>query len=233
MTTVTQFGRPRWRTVAVLTILAILAALLPGCAPSPSQSDAFPTAGWLSTTPEAQGLDSARLADALLTIRDKVNLHSLLVIRHGKIVADAYFYPYDGSAPHDLSSVTKSIMTTLIGIAVDQGKLKLDDPVLSFFPDATLANRSADMEKITAALQSIQQPPPAQPVPPQPAIAETVSGQTYELAPNPFGLTSVQMQFDDSAEAVPGPGHLLAQQDHVGFDRLPGANRVSTSSKDF
>lgn len=149
MTAATLFGRPRWRPVAALIILATLVTLLPGCAPSQSQSDAWPTAGWRSTTPEEQGLDSVRLADALLTLRDKVNLHSLLIIRHGKVVADAYFYPYDGRAPHDLSSVTKSIMTTLIGIAVDQGKLKLDDPLLSFFPDATLANRSADMENLT------------------------------------------------------------------------------------
>ena len=65
------------------------------------------------------------------------------------MIVDAYFYPYDGNSPHDLASVTKSIMTTLIGIAADQGKLKLDQPMLSFFPDATLANRDAAMEKIT------------------------------------------------------------------------------------
>jgi hypothetical protein len=69
-------------------------------------------------------------------------------------------------------------------------------------PEKPLPANPAGMEKLAAALQSIQQPPPAQPVPPQPAIAETVSGQTYDLAPNPFGLTSVQMQFDGSAEAV-------------------------------
>jgi CubicO group peptidase (beta-lactamase class C family) len=62
---------------------------------------------------------------------------------------DAYFYPYDGTNPHDLASVTKSVTTTLIGIAIDQKLLSLDDPVLSFFPDRTIANRDERKEKMT------------------------------------------------------------------------------------
>ena len=62
---------------------------------------------------------------------------------------DAYFYPYDGSTVHDMASVTKSVMTTLIGIAADQGKLDLDKPMVSFFPDRTIANLDPRKEKIT------------------------------------------------------------------------------------
>ena len=79
------------------------------------------------------------------------DLHSLLIIRDGKMIVDAYFYPYDGTTPHNVASVTKSVMTTLIGIAVDQGKLQLDQPVLSFFPDLTIANRDTRKEGITVA----------------------------------------------------------------------------------
>jgi CubicO group peptidase (beta-lactamase class C family) len=79
------------------------------------------------------------------------NLHGFLLIRDGKIIVDASFYPYDGSTPHDLASVTKSVTTTLIGIAADQGKLRLDQPVLSFFPDRTIANRDARKERTTVA----------------------------------------------------------------------------------
>jgi CubicO group peptidase (beta-lactamase class C family) len=78
-----------------------------------------------------------------------IAIDSLLVIRNGSVVLDAYFEPYDGTFPHDLASVTKSFMTTLIGIAADQGKLQLDQPVVSFFPDRTIANRDARKEKIT------------------------------------------------------------------------------------
>jgi CubicO group peptidase (beta-lactamase class C family) len=101
-------------------------------------------------TPEEQGFDSARLANALLTIRERnILVHSLLLIRHGYAFVDATFYPYDGTTPHDVASVTKSITTTLIGIAADQGKLKLDQPLVSFFRDRTIANRDARKERIT------------------------------------------------------------------------------------
>ena len=46
-------------------------------------------------------------------------LDSLLLIRNGHVVLDAYFHPYDSTIPHKLASVTKSVMTTLIGIAVN------------------------------------------------------------------------------------------------------------------
>ena len=57
--------------------------------------------------------------------------------------------PYNSAELHDFASVTKSFMTTLIGIAIDQGKLKLDDKVLSFFPERTIANRDARKEQMT------------------------------------------------------------------------------------
>jgi CubicO group peptidase (beta-lactamase class C family) len=131
-----------------LPLAACRAALPP--APSALQPDYWPAAEWRQTAPEEQGIDSARLADALLTMREQgVNIHSLLVIRHGSVLVDAYFYPYDGETVHDLASVSKSIMTTLIGIAAGQGKLSLDDPMLAFFPDRTVANRDAAKEAIT------------------------------------------------------------------------------------
>ena len=78
-----------------------------------------------------------------------LSIDSLLIIRNGSVLLDAYFYPYDGTFPHDLASVTKSVMTTLIGIAADQGKLQLDQPMVSFFPDRTIANLDARKEHIT------------------------------------------------------------------------------------
>lgn len=110
----------------------------------------WPTQAWPTSTPEEQGIDAAKLAAGLQAIRQQgLNLHSLLLVRNGKVLLDAYFYPYDGKTVHDQASVTKSIMTTLIAIAADQGKLKLDAPMLSFFPDRTIANRDARKERIT------------------------------------------------------------------------------------
>lgn len=110
----------------------------------------WPTEAWQTSTPEAQGIDSAKLAQALLTMREQeIDIHSLMLVRNSEIVVDAYFYPYDGQTVHEVASVTKSVMTTLIGIAADQGKLSLDDPMLSFFPDRTVANGDAWKENIT------------------------------------------------------------------------------------
>jgi CubicO group peptidase (beta-lactamase class C family) len=65
------------------------------------------------------------------------------------VVTDATFYPYDGQTVHNVASVTKSLMTTLIGIAADQGKLDLDDTMVSFFPDRSIANLDPRKEDIT------------------------------------------------------------------------------------
>ncbi|HSL44020.1 MAG TPA: serine hydrolase [Anaerolineales bacterium] len=108
------------------------------------------TGTWPTSTPEEQGFDSAKLAEGLLAIKKNGTLiHSLMILRNDRVILDAYFYPYDGSTYHDLASVTKSVMTTLIGIAADQNKLNLDDPMLSFFPDREIANRDERKEKIT------------------------------------------------------------------------------------
>ncbi len=110
----------------------------------------WPTKEWQSTIPEKQGIDSSKLAEALLSIREKnINIHSLLIIRNGLVAADASFYPYDGKTVHEMASVTKSLMTTLIGIAADQGKLELDQPMVSFFPERTIASRDDLKEQIT------------------------------------------------------------------------------------
>jgi CubicO group peptidase (beta-lactamase class C family) len=62
---------------------------------------------------------------------------------------DASFYPYENTIPHKLASVTKSVMTTLIGIAADQGKLQLDQPMLSFFLDRSIVNLDDRKEQVT------------------------------------------------------------------------------------
>ena len=103
---------------------------------------AWPTLGWRTSIPEEQGLDSNMLAEAVeFVLRENVRAHSLLVIRNGFVVADVYFYPYMPNTRHDVASVTKSITSTLIGMAVDRGLIKdVSQPVLSLFPDRRAAN---------------------------------------------------------------------------------------------
>jgi CubicO group peptidase (beta-lactamase class C family) len=113
-------------------------------------ADTWPTEGWQTASPESQGLDSAKLAAVLDTINsNQIPVHSWMIIRNGYIVLDTYFYPYDGTTLHDIASATKSITTTLIGIAADKGYLSMDDTMLSFFPDRTIANDNEWKQQIT------------------------------------------------------------------------------------
>ncbi len=83
-------------------------------------------------------MDSALLAQAIAFLggqRDLYNIHSLSVIRHGKLVVDAAFWPSQPGQPHHISSTTKVVMSALIGIAIDRGYIAgIDEPVLGFFP---------------------------------------------------------------------------------------------------
>jgi CubicO group peptidase (beta-lactamase class C family) len=110
----------------------------------------WPTDGWRTNPSAEQGFDSLKLAEGLQDIQAReINIDSLLIIRNGYVILDAHFHPYDGSFPHDLASITKSVMTTLIAIAADQGKLDLDTPVVSFFPDRTIANLDERKARLT------------------------------------------------------------------------------------
>ncbi len=111
----------------------------------------YPTGEWRTATPESQGIDSQALATAIDQVKEKQwGVHSLLVIRHGYVVADSDFYPYNSStAPHDLASVTKTITSTLTGVAVGNGVVKLDQSLLSFFPKESPANPDEKKRSIT------------------------------------------------------------------------------------
>jgi CubicO group peptidase (beta-lactamase class C family) len=137
------------RILLIVTVLTLVIAgsaawvLTPGLrepavVPEP---DYWPITGWKTSTPEQQGFDSVELAEALENIQEQgTNIDSLLIVHNGYVVLDAHFAPYDGTFPHNMASVTKSLMTTLIGIAVDHGKIDLDQPMVSFFRDRTIAN---------------------------------------------------------------------------------------------
>src|ERR1700759_810767 len=71
----------------------------------------WPTNGWQTSTPEAQGIDSKWLAYTVEMIQWKhLPVNSLLIERHGHIVLDSYFYPFADNQLHDVASVTKSVM---------------------------------------------------------------------------------------------------------------------------
>jgi CubicO group peptidase (beta-lactamase class C family) len=154
MKTITKSTRIILLAGAALVILAAVTFVVwkftLGASPRVPEADYWPTQGWLTSTPEEQGLDSAKLAEGLRQIQQKnIPIHSMLIIRNGRVVLDATFYPYDGKSLHSVASVTKSLTSTLIGIAIDQGKLRLTDKLVSFFPDTAIANLDERKNDIT------------------------------------------------------------------------------------
>jgi len=121
--------------------------------PKATEIEAYwPTDGWRTAAPETVGLDSGVL-DGMIEhiVGDGIGADSITVIRHGFIVSDAYFPPFDEGEIHIVYSCTKSVVSTLIGIAIDEGYIDadLDQRLLDIFPDRTVGNPSAWKSDIT------------------------------------------------------------------------------------
>jgi hypothetical protein len=129
-------------------LVLFLAHLCPGA------TDEFPTATWKTARPESQGLDSGVLADMLEYVRTKgIPAHSLLIVRNGVMVLDAYFYPYTGRELHDVASVTKSFTSAAVGNAIEKGYIKsIDQKVLSLLPAAPAV---PDLRKETLSIRHL------------------------------------------------------------------------------
>jgi len=87
-----------------------------------------------TSTPEAHGVPAAAIV-AFIDAAEARGLHSLMLLRHGHVLAEGWWAPYQADEPHMLFSLSKSFTSTAIGLAVAEGRLTVDDPVLSFFAD--------------------------------------------------------------------------------------------------
>jgi len=115
----------------------------------------LPLSSWASSAantglprslPEAQGISSKGILDFVNAVETKnLNVHSLIVVRHGNIVAEGWWGPYAPDLKHTLYSLSKSFTSTAIGLAVAEGKLKVEDKVVSFFPKDLPASISPNL----------------------------------------------------------------------------------------
>ncbi|MFJ5774129.1 serine hydrolase domain-containing protein [Streptomyces sp. NPDC093094] len=90
-----------------------------------------------SSTPAAQGVDSTgvlALLDALDAEPD-IEMHSIMILRHGRVVAAGWWAPYTAGRRHLLYSLSKSFTGTAAALAIGDGLFGLDDPVISHFPE--------------------------------------------------------------------------------------------------
>jgi len=87
-------------------------------------------------TPESQGVPSAAVEAFLDGIAaSKHEFHSFMLVRHGNVIAEGWWAPYAAQLNHTMYSMSKSFTSTAVGLAVSEGKLTVEDPVVSFFPD--------------------------------------------------------------------------------------------------
>ncbi len=102
------------------------------------------------SSPEAEGVSSTMI-DSFLNVvaRSKHEFHSFMFLRHGKIVAQGWWNPYQSTFKHSLYSVSKSFTSTAIGFAVSEGKLTVYDKVVSFFPGSLPANMNPYLSGLT------------------------------------------------------------------------------------
>lgn len=100
--------------------------------------------------PEEQGVSSRAIADYLRTADRKINtMHSFMLVRHGHVIAGAWWKPEAADKPHVLWSLSKSFNSTAVGLAIQEGKLHLDDHVLQFFPEDAPADPSDNLKAMT------------------------------------------------------------------------------------
>ncbi len=99
------------------------------------------------SSPEAQGVSSKAVL-AFIESADKNidGMHSFMLVRHGHVVTEGWWAPYNAAERHQLYSLSKSFTSTAVGLAIAEGKLKLDDELVKLFPDDLPANPSANLK---------------------------------------------------------------------------------------
>jgi CubicO group peptidase (beta-lactamase class C family) len=98
------------------------------------------------TSPEAQGVASGAIQAFFQAAERGIHdLHSLMLLRHGAVIAEGWWSPYAPDRAHMLFSLSKSFTSTAVGLAVAEGRLSVDDPVLRFFPEEAPAKPSANL----------------------------------------------------------------------------------------
>ncbi len=97
------------------------------------------------STPESQGISSAALLAFVDALGRVPEVHSLMVLRHGYVVAEGWWSPYAASRPHMLFSLSKSFTSSAVGLAVAEGRLSVNDLLISFFPDEAPLHPGANL----------------------------------------------------------------------------------------
>jgi CubicO group peptidase (beta-lactamase class C family) len=125
----------------LVTLVILMLSVLVRCGPSTAELEAvdfspLPGDDWKVSTPAEQGLDPMLVAQLYHNAADLETLYSLLVVKNGYLVAEGYFNKGAVARKDNRQSVTKSYISALVGIALDQGCLSsADQKMIEFFPE--------------------------------------------------------------------------------------------------
>ena len=101
------------------------------------------------TTPEQQGIASSTLLQWIEALDQRIDeLHSVMLLRHGSVVAEGWWHPYQREYSHISFSLSKSFTSTAVGFAVEDGIISLGDKVISFFPEDLPDNVDAKLSSM-------------------------------------------------------------------------------------
>ena len=113
-----------------------IGSILTGCSGHGTSVERVTTSALPRSAPSAQGVAPSGVLGFLDAVEAaRLDLHSIMLVRHGHVVAEGWRAPYRADRPHLLYSLSKSFTSTAIGIAQAEGLLSVDDPVVGFFPD--------------------------------------------------------------------------------------------------
>jgi len=102
------------------------------------------------SSPEAEGIPSSAVLDFIRAVERHDHpldaVHGFMLLRHGNVAAEGWWTPYGPQSPHSQYSLSKSFTSSGIGLAVDEGLLAVDDPVLKFFPNDAPSNPSENLK---------------------------------------------------------------------------------------
>ena len=99
------------------------------------------------STPEAEKVSAKGIIDYLDAVKESgQDLHSVMILRHGKVVVEHWLGDHAADKPHIMNSVSKTYTATAIGFAVAEGRIKVTDKVISFFPDKLPTQMSQNLK---------------------------------------------------------------------------------------
>ena len=116
-----------------------------------SASQYWPQAQWRTASPESQGMSSRVLAGLFHAVeKDEHEIDSVIIVRNGYVILESYSRHQEPHFRHQIHSCTKSVVSALVGIAIDEGYIEsVDQSVLELFPEKFSNIEDGDKEKIT------------------------------------------------------------------------------------